>query len=131
MDNTAELCLSAIGAFDWYYKTGDNVGAQSVDALASSGGFVFGAEIREKALKTSRDTYKLNNMYTYKGQAYNMNGPFNQFGKGKGSIFNQVGPGVECFNCGGNHYARDCPQLFGKNKGKGKAGGKFGKGKGK
>mmetsp|Transcript_19858 Transcript_19858/g.45235 ORF Transcript_19858/g.45235 Transcript_19858/m.45235 type:complete len:92 (+) Transcript_19858:88-363(+) len=32
---------------------------------------------------------------------------------------------VECFNCGGDHYARDCPTGGGgKGKGKGKGGGK-------
>mmetsp|Transcript_73173 Transcript_73173/g.158297 ORF Transcript_73173/g.158297 Transcript_73173/m.158297 type:complete len:89 (+) Transcript_73173:82-348(+) len=30
---------------------------------------------------------------------------------------------VECFNCGGDHFARDCPEGGGKGKGKGKKGG--------
>ena len=43
-------------------------------------------------------------------------------GKGKGS------PATGCFNCGGDHYAAQCPQK-GKGKG-GQGGGKGGKGKG-
>ena len=37
-----------------------------------------------------------------------------------------MGGPVECFNCGGDHFARDCPQ--GGGKGKGKGGGKKGGG---
>ena len=37
-------------------------------------------------------------------------------GKAKGD-----GKTVACFNCGGNHFARDCPEKDGKGKGKGKS----------
>ncbi|CAJ1461222.1 unnamed protein product [Effrenium voratum] len=37
--------------------------------------------------------------------------------------FGNMGGPVECFNCGGDHFARDCPE-GGKGKGKGKKGGK-------
>ncbi len=33
---------------------------------------------------------------------------------------------VECYTCGGEHFARDCPQGGGKGKGKGGGGGKGG-----
>mmetsp|Transcript_91477 Transcript_91477/g.162820 ORF Transcript_91477/g.162820 Transcript_91477/m.162820 type:complete len:152 (+) Transcript_91477:1-456(+) len=34
-----------------------------------------------------------------------------------------MGGPIECFNCGGDHFARDCPEGGGKGKGKGKKGG--------
>ena len=142
IDDTIEICLSAIGAFDWFHKTGDAVGAQSVDALASSGGFLLGSDVREKAIKSSRDSYKLHSMHS--NQPYMMGQPkgkdgfgfmyYSQKGKGQGFANNfngeSGGPGMVCYACGGvGHIARDCPSVLGKNKGfgKGKAG-KAGKG---
>ena len=50
-------------------------------------------------------------------------------GKTKGKA---KGPETGCFNCGGDHFARECPQgpAKGKSKGKGKGKDKDGKGKG-
>ena len=90
LDDKTELCLPAIGAFDWNYKTGDSVGAQSVDALASSGGCLLSAEIRGKAVKTSRETYKLQHLYSGKSKGSNFYGAFHPFGKGKGYNFTQA-----------------------------------------
>ena len=40
-------------------------------------------------------------------RSYQSPGNQNSYGRGRGKYF----PGLKCYNCGGSHYRRECPEL--------------------
>ena len=112
-DATVEIHSSEIVAMDFLLRTGDEVGAEEMRAMAGAGTFAASHAVRKHAYAATKSVAQnKEHMKTARGRGWGLKPRGRGKGGGKGGDFtgSGTGRGVKCHRCGEHgHPARLCP----------------------